>query len=221
MVTSYTNRAIRFWLPLSKISEMDGRPVRARTADLYRVNEHSDGTSSTYEYFSEHSVAFRAVRNSYCSHVVPTRAGWRTAFWEIGATKKHHQNAALNLRREPSQRDALEFLIPALVSASQNRNRAFCTNRTRISASAQRTVRRLEVVSLMKACQKCACRLHVRVGTEFSYSPRLARVKDPLRVGKFEKASSSKLLKEFRLPYLDNPSSHARPHDGHTLVDSF
>ena len=24
-------------LPLSRISEMDGRPVRARTADLYRV----------------------------------------------------------------------------------------------------------------------------------------------------------------------------------------
>jgi hypothetical protein len=52
-------------------------------------------------------------------------------------------------------------------------------------------------------------------------SPRLARVKDPLQVGKFEKASSSKLLKEFRLLYSDNPSSHARPHDEHTLVDSF
>src|ERR1700751_6147769 len=84
MVTSYTNRAMRRRLPLSRISEMDGRPVRARTADLYRVNERSDGTSSTYEYFSEHSVAVRAVRNSYCSHVVPPRAGWRTAFWESG-----------------------------------------------------------------------------------------------------------------------------------------
>jgi len=81
MVTSYTNRAMRRRLPLSRISEMDGRPVRARTADLYRVNERSDGASSTYEYFSEHSVAVRALRNAYCSHVVPTRAGWQTAFW--------------------------------------------------------------------------------------------------------------------------------------------
>ena len=45
--------------------------------------------------------------------------------------------------------------------------------------------------------------------------------KDRLRVGKLEKASSSKLLKEFRLLYLDNPSSHAHLHAGHTLVDSF
>jgi hypothetical protein len=119
------------------------------------------------------------------------------------------------------QRADWNFRAAQPFSDGYNATRAFCTTHTRISASAQRTVRRLEVASLMKACQKCACRLHVRVGTEFSYSPRLARVKDPLRVGKFEKASSSKLLKEFRLPYLDNPSSHARPHDGHTLVDSF
>ena len=64
---------MRRLLLLSRINEMDGRPVRARTADLYRVNERSDGASSTYEYFSEHSVAARAVRNAYCSHVVPTR----------------------------------------------------------------------------------------------------------------------------------------------------
>jgi hypothetical protein len=83
MVTRYTNRAVRRWLPLTRISEMDGRPVRARTADLYRVNERSDGTSSTYEYSSEHSVAARAVRNAYCSHVVPTRAGWQTALLRI------------------------------------------------------------------------------------------------------------------------------------------
>jgi hypothetical protein len=42
MVTSYANRAMRLWLLLGRISEMDGRPVRARTADLYRVNSESD-----------------------------------------------------------------------------------------------------------------------------------------------------------------------------------
>ena len=29
---------MRRWQPLIRISEVDGRPVRARTADLYRVN---------------------------------------------------------------------------------------------------------------------------------------------------------------------------------------
>jgi hypothetical protein len=52
-------------------------------------------------------------------------------------------------------------------------------------------------------------------------APRLARVKDPLKAGKFWKASSSKPLREFRLLCLDNPSSHVRLHAGHTLVDSF
>jgi hypothetical protein len=50
---------------------------------------------------------------------------------------------------------------------------------------------------------------------------QLPRVKSPLQAGRFEKASSSKLLIEFRLLCLDNPSSHAHLHDEHTLVDSF
>jgi hypothetical protein len=54
--------------------------VRARTADLYRVKERSNGASSSYECLSEHSVTVRAVRNSKCSFVVPTRTGWQTAF---------------------------------------------------------------------------------------------------------------------------------------------
>jgi hypothetical protein len=42
MVTNYTNPAMRSRLSLSRFSEMDGRPVRARTADLYRVNSESE-----------------------------------------------------------------------------------------------------------------------------------------------------------------------------------
>jgi hypothetical protein len=80
-VTNHDTNAAVAPKPGPQVVEENGRPVRARTADLYRVNERSDGASSTYEHFSEHSVAARAVRNAYCSHVVPTRAGWQTAFW--------------------------------------------------------------------------------------------------------------------------------------------
>ena len=36
-LTSYINREIRYRLSLNRLGGIDGRPVRARTADLYRV----------------------------------------------------------------------------------------------------------------------------------------------------------------------------------------